>query len=118
MRRIMLKSKIHNAQVTDTELSYEGSLTLDRDLMEAADILEHERIQVVNLNNGARFETYTIAGERGTGQVCLNGPAARLGYRGDRIHILTYATVSGEELPEYHPVVVVLDENNAIVSRT
>ncbi|MFC1511963.1 aspartate 1-decarboxylase [Candidatus Latescibacterota bacterium] len=118
MRRIMLKSKLHNAVVTETELSYAGSLTLDRDLMEVSDILANERVQVVNLNNGARFETYVIEGERGMGQICLNGPAARLGHQGDRIHILTYATVSDEELADFQSVVVVLDEKNHIISRT
>ena len=112
MRRIMLKSKIHNAEVTETELTYEGSITIDRAIMEAADILENERVQVVNVNNGARFETYVIAGEPNSGQICLNGPAARLGQPSDKIHIISYATVSPEELAGYRPSIIVLDEKN------
>ena len=112
MRRIMLKSKIHNAEVTETELAYEGSITIDLDVLEAADILVHERVQIVNVNNGARFETYAIAGARGSGMICLNGPAARLGQRGDRVHIISYVTLNREELEGYQPTVIVLDEKN------
>ncbi len=115
MRRIMLKSKIHNAAVTQTELSYTGSITIDAVLMEQTNIIENERVQVVNVNNGARFETYVIQGERGSGTMCLNGPAARLGSPGDRIHILSYATMSGDELKDFKPLIIVLDENNSVI---
>ncbi|MCL4694057.1 MAG: aspartate 1-decarboxylase [Candidatus Hydrogenedentes bacterium] len=97
MMLTMFKSKIHRATVTQAELNYVGSLTLDLDLMEAADMLPHEQVQVLNLNTGARFETYIIEGERGSGTVCLNGPAARLGEVGDIIIVLTYALVDAEE---------------------
>ena len=115
MRRIMLKSKIHNAAVTQTELSYAGSITIDVALMEKSNIVENERVQVVNVNNGARFETYVIQGERGSGTMCLNGPAARLGSPGDRIHILSYATVSEDELKDFKPTIIVLDEKNSVI---
>ncbi len=115
MRRIMLKSKIHNAVVTETELTYAGSITIDRILMEKANIIENERVQVVNLNNGTRFETYVIQGESGKGMVCLNGPAARLVTKGDIIHILSYATISEEELENFKPMIIVLNDKNEIV---
>ena len=115
MRRIMLKSKIHNAVVKETELTYTGSITIDRMLMEKANIIENERVQVVNLNNGARFETYVIQGEIGTGMICLNGPAARLGAKGDIIHILSYATISEEELKNFKPLIIVLNDKNEVV---
>ena len=96
MQRIMCRAKIHGAVVTQTELQYEGSITIDRDLLEAADILPSERVQVVNLSNGKRFETYVIAAPSGSGIICLNGPAARLGAVGDPIHILSYVLVDDE----------------------
>jgi aspartate 1-decarboxylase len=114
MRRIMLKSKIHNAVVTETELAYEGSITIDGDILREVDIIEFERVQVVNLNNGARFETYVIEGQAGEGTICLNGPAARMGERGDKVHVLSYTTLASDELKGYKPTVVVLDENNRI----
>ena len=114
MRRIMLKSKIHNAVVTQTELSYVGSITIDGSLMEKSDIIENERVQVVNINNGARFETYVIQGEHGEGKICLNGPAARLCSPGDIIHILSYATISENELKDFKPKIIVLNDNNEI----
>jgi aspartate 1-decarboxylase len=114
MQRIMLKSKIHNAVITEANLAYEGSITIDGSLMDAADILEGERVQVVNLSNGARFETYTIRGAGRTGVVCLNGPAARLGCIGDRVHILSYAVMTVEDLRTYSPTVVALDGKNEI----
>ena len=108
----MLKSKIHNAVVTQTELSYAGSITIDGSLMEKSDIIENERVQVVNINNGARFETYVIQGEKGTGSICLNGPAARLGSPGDKIHILSYATMSQDELKGFKPRIIFLNDKN------
>ena len=110
----VLKSKIHRATVTQAELDYAGSLTLDPDLMEAADMLPFERVQVLNLNNGARFETYLIEGERGSGTVCLNGPAARLGHVGDLVIALTYVQMDAEEAKSFQPKVVHVDQKNRI----
>lgn len=115
MRRIMCKSKIHRARVTQAELYYEGSLTVDSDLLDAADILPYERVQVCNINNGERFETYTIPGKRGSGVICLNGAAARLGSVGDEIIIITYATFREEELKTFSPKVILLDKDNKII---
>lgn len=115
MRRIILKSKIHNAVVTQTDLSYSGSITIDELIMEKSDIIENERVQVVNLNNGARFETYVIKGEKGTEMICLNGPTARLGSPGDTIHILSYATMSEDELRGFKPKIIVLNDKNEII---
>ncbi|MCI0448639.1 MAG: aspartate 1-decarboxylase [Chlorobi bacterium] len=115
MRRIMCKSKIHRAKVTEANLYYEGSLTVDSDLLDAADILPYERVQVVNVNNGERFETYTIPGKRRSGIICLNGAAARLGQIDDEIIIITYGTYSEEELKSYKPSVILLDKDNKIV---
>ena len=115
MRRIMCKSKIHRARVTQAELYYEGSLTVDSDLLEAADINPYERVQVCNINNGERFETYIIPGKRGSGTICLNGAAARLGSIGDEIIIITYATFTEEELKSFSPKVVLLDKHNKII---
>jgi aspartate 1-decarboxylase len=106
MQRTMLKSKIHRATVTDCDLHYVGSITIDPDLLEAADILEHEQVHVVDVDNGARFETYTIAGERGSGQMQVNGAAARLVDRGDTIIVISYAQYDRTELRDYAPVVV------------
>ncbi len=110
----MLKSKIHRATVTEADLHYSGSLTLDPDLMEAADMLPFERVQVLNLSNGARFETFTIAGARGSGTVCLNGPAARLGQPGDLIIALTYVTMDVAEARKHVPKTVHVDTNNKV----
>ena len=116
MHRTMLKSKIHRATVTDADLHYVGSITVDPDLLEAADILEHEQVAVVNVDNGARFETYTIAGERGSGQMKVNGAAARLVHRGDTIIVISYAQYSRDELLTYEPVVVHVEAGiNAII---
>ena len=115
MRRIMCKSKIHRASVTEANLYYQGSLTVDSDLLEAADILPFERVQVVNVNNGERFETYTIPGPRRSGVICLNGAAARLGAVGDELIIITYGTYSEEELKSYKPTVVLLSKDNKII---
>jgi aspartate 1-decarboxylase len=112
----MFKSKIHRAKVTQAELYYEGSITIDKNLLEAANILPGEKVQVVNLNNGERFETYTIEGEKGTGIICLNGPAARLAQVGDEVIIIAYAFYSDEDLKNYHPIVVLVDSENKIKS--
>ena len=116
MQRTMLKSKIHRATVTDADLHHVGSITVDPDLLEAADILEHEQVAVVNVDNGARFETYTIAGERGSGQMKVNGAAARLVHRGDTIIVISYAQYDRAELATYEPVVVHVEAgSNAII---
>ena len=114
MTRTFLKSKLHRATVTQADLSYEGSLTVDTELLKAADILEYEKVSVVNINNGARFETYVIAGEKGSGIFCLNGAAARLGEIGDKIIVISYADMTKEEYQNYDPSVILLDENNKI----
>jgi len=106
VQRVMLKSKIHRATVTDCDLHYVGSITVDPDLLEAADILEHEQVHVVDVDNGARFETYTIAGERGSGAIKVNGAAARLVHRGDTIIVISYAHYDRAELERYEPRVV------------
>jgi aspartate 1-decarboxylase len=107
MQRVMLKSKIHRATVTGCDLHYVGSITVDPDLLEAADVLEHEQVHVVDVDNGARFETYTIAGERGSGQITVNGAAARLVHRGDTIIVISYGQYDREELQsDYEPRVV------------
>jgi aspartate 1-decarboxylase len=111
----MCKSKIHRATVTQAELHYEGSLTLDIALMEAADMLPYERVQVVNVNNGQRLETYLIAGKRNSGIVCLNGPAARHGAVGDNVIIITYGAFDEEELKKFKPKIVFVDGKNKII---
>lgn len=118
MTRFMFKSKIHRAAVTQAELHYEGSLTVDAELMEAADLLEYEKVSVVNINNGERFETYVIKGAPGSGVMCLNGAAARKGQVGDRIIVISYAAMSEQEARSFSPTAVLLDEHNAIVSIT
>jgi aspartate 1-decarboxylase len=115
MQRTMLKSKIHRATVTDCDLHYVGSITIDPDLLEASDILEHEQVHVVDVDNGARFETYTIAGERGSGEIKVNGAAARLVHRGDTIIVISYASFEAAEMASYEPRVVHVDRSNAIV---
>jgi len=115
--RNMMKSKLHRATVTEANLNYVGSITIDRDLMEAADLWENERVQIVNNNNGARLETYVIPGERGSGVICLNGAAARLVQPGDQVIIISYAMMSNEEAKNYKPQVVILGANNQIVSQ-
>ena len=115
MRRTMLKSKVHRATVTGSDLHYVGSITLDPDLLEAADILEHEQVHVLDVDNGARFETYAIAGERGSGEVCVNGAAARLVHYGDTVIVVSYAEYTTDELALYEPRVVHVDADNAIV---
>ena len=110
----MLKAKIHRAVVTGAELEYEGSLALCPELFAASGMLEGEKVQVVNLNNGVRFETYLIRGKRG--EVCLNGPAARLGLPGDRVIIISYALLSPEEAQEFEPTIVFVDAQNRVTS--
>ncbi|MFI8369093.1 aspartate 1-decarboxylase [Streptomyces sp. NPDC085466] len=112
MQRIMLKSKIHRATVTEANLNYIGSVTVDRDLMEAADLLVGEQVHIVNINNGARLETYVIEGERGSGVICLNGAAARLVAPGDLVILIGYASVDDEEAAKLEPKVVFVDEQN------
>ena len=112
----MLRGKIHRATVTEADLHYVGSLTLDPELYEAAGFLVNEKVLVVNINNGARFETYIIEGERGSGTVCLNGAAARLGQRGDLIIAMTFGLMEEEEAKTFRPKTVHVDENNRVVS--
>lgn len=114
MLRTMFKSKIHMAVITQTELEYHGSITLPEDLLEAADIFPGERVQVVNMNNGDRLETYTIAGPRGSGHVCLNGPAARRGMVGDRVTVISYCMLPSAEAKALQPRVLILDANNRV----
>jgi len=116
MQRVMLKSKIHRATVTDCDLHYVGSITIDPDLLEAADMLEHEQVQVLDIDNGARFTTYTIAGRRGSGEMTINGAAARLVQRGDKIIVLTYGHYGPDELETYEARVVHVDDRNQIVN--
>lgn len=117
MQRIMKKSKIHTATITGLELYYEGSITIDRNLMDAADMLPGEQVQIVNLNNGERFITYTIIGERGSGVIELNGPAARLAAKGDKIIIISYGNYDDAEAKALEPVVVFVDENNRQIQK-
>ena len=116
MQRVMLKSKVHRATVTDCDLHYVGSLTMDPDLLEAADVLEHEKVHVVDVDNGARFETYTIAGERGSGEVKVNGAAARLVHHGDTVIVISYAQYDEVDMERYEPRVVhVAKDTNTII---
>jgi aspartate 1-decarboxylase len=115
--RTMLKGKIHRARVTEVNLDYEGSITIDRVLMEAADILPYEMVHVLDIDNGARFQTYAIEGEPGSGEVCINGAAARLVSEGDTVIILAYTGVADEEARTVHPRLVYVDERNAIVQQ-
>ena len=115
MRRKMLKSKIHRATVTGSDLHYVGSITVDRDLLEAADILEHELVHVLDIDNGQRFETYTIAGERDTGTIQINGAAARLVHTGDKVIVVSYADYEADELEQYEPRVVHVTDENRII---
>lgn len=114
MMLTMLKGKIHRAAVTQAELNYVGSITIDTELMDAAGILEYEMVQIVDVENGSRFETYTIAGERGSGIICLNGAAARMVQTGDHIIIMAYAQLDEKEANDHQPNVVLVDGNNKI----
>lgn len=115
MQISMLKSKIHRAVITQAELNYVGSVTIDEDLMEAAGLYEYEHVHIVNVNSGSRIETYVIAGERGSGLICLNGAAARAGQKGDLVIIMAYADMTPEEIPAHRPNVVFVDDRNRIV---
>ena len=112
MQRFFCKSKIHSATITHANLQYEGSITIDETLMNAADILPFERVQVVNINNGQRFETYVIRGTAGSGEIHLNGPAARLGQVGDMVHILSYALIDDEDASFHEPKIIHVDSSN------
>ena len=112
-----LKSRIHRATVTDGNIDYEGSITIDKKLMEEANMLPYEQVQVLNINNGARFSTYAIEGEEGSGDICLNGAAARLAVKGDLVIILTYTEMSDEEARNHKPKIVQVNENNAVVKK-
>ena len=114
----MLKAKIHRATVTQAELDYVGSITVDMDLLEQAGILEYEKVQIVDVNNGSRFETYTIAGERGSGVMCLNGAAARMVQTGAKLILMAYAQVTPEEASELRPTVLFVDEKNKVTKVT
>jgi aspartate 1-decarboxylase len=114
MLRTMCKSKIHRATVTGADLHYIGSITIDPDLMEAADLLEFEQVHVVDIDNGARFETYVIPGERGRGEICLNGAAARLVHPGDKVIIISYGQYDEREMQSYRPQFIFVDEENRI----
>ena len=114
MLRYMCKSKIHRATVTEANLKYMGSITIDKRLLKAADILPYERVQVVNLNNGTRFETYVLEGKAGTGVICLNGPAARWGEVGDEVIIISYALMREEELKDFKARIIFVDKKNRI----
>jgi aspartate 1-decarboxylase len=114
MQRIMLRAKIHRASVTQCDLNYEGSCGLDEDLLDAADICEFEKIELYNVNNGERFSTYAIRGKRGTGEISLNGAAARLAQLGDLLIICTYAPMNEDEVASYKPKIVFVDEKNRI----
>ncbi len=117
MERIMFKSKIHRANITQAELHYEGSLTVDEELMEAANLLPYEKVSIVNINNGERIETYLIKGERGSRTICLNGAAARRGAVGDKIIIISYANMTEEEALKHKPTVVLVDDHNNIIDK-
>lgn len=111
----MLKSKIHRAVITQAELNYVGSITIDEELMEASGLYEYEHVHVVNVNSGSRIETYVIAGERGSGVICLNGAAARAGQKGDPVIIMSYAAMTPEEIKTHRPKVVFVGDKNEII---
>lgn len=112
----MLKAKLHRLRVTEADLYYEGSITVDRELLDTAGILPYEKVQVVNVNNGNRLETYTIPGQEGDRTVCLNGPAARLAAPGDEVIVIAYAQLTPKEARQHHPRVVHVDENNDVTN--
>jgi aspartate 1-decarboxylase len=111
----LLKSKIHRAKITQAELHYVGSITIDEALMEAANLIEHEKVQVVNINNGERLETYVIKGERNSGIICMNGPAARKAQVGDLVIVISYGSMEFEEAKKYKPISIYPDENNRLI---
>ena len=114
MLRMMLNSKIHRAVVTEADLNYVGSITIDQNILDAVGMLPNEKVHIVNNNNGARFETYIIAGERGSGVICVNGAAARLVQKGDIVIILSYAYMMNDEAVNHKPTVAIMNENNSI----
>ncbi|RUM43832.1 MAG: aspartate 1-decarboxylase [Desulfurobacterium sp.] len=118
MRRFMFKSKIHRATVTGADLNYEGSITIDSELLQLADILPYEKVDIYNITNGERFSTYVIPGEPGSGEICLNGAAARKVQKGDLIIIVSYCELEEEEIKEFKPTVVLVDEKNRPVKVT
>ncbi|MDQ3393346.1 MAG: aspartate 1-decarboxylase [Bacteroidota bacterium] len=111
----ILKSKIHRVKITQAELHYVGSITIDEDLIDAAHLIENEKVQIVNINNGERLETYVIKGERGSGMVCLNGPAARKAQVGDIIIIISYASMEREEAKKHKPIIVFPNDHNRLI---
>ena len=112
----VLKSKIHRAVITEANLNYVGSITIDEDLMDAANVIENEKVQVVNVNNGERLETYVIKGKRGSGTICLNGPAARKGMVGDIVIVISYASIDFEEAKTFKPTIIFPDTNNRLTN--
>ena len=118
MRVEMLYSKIHRATVTDANLNYVGSITIDEELMEAASLFEGQKVDIVNINNGERFSTYVITGKRGSKEICLNGAAARKVHVGDKIIIIAYASMEMDEAKKYKPKVIIVDDNNNIVGNS
>jgi aspartate 1-decarboxylase len=112
----VMKSKIHRVKITQAELHYVGSITIDEDLMDAADIIENEKVQIVNINNGERLETYVIKGERGSGDVCLNGPAARMAQVGDIVIIISYGTINKQEAETHRPTVIFPNPYNKLIA--
>jgi len=117
MKREMFKSKIHRATVTDADLHYEGSITIDKDLMDLANIKTYEKVDIYNITNGARFSTYTIDGKRGSGEICLNGAAARMVQPGDMVIIVSYGLYDEEELENHNPIVIQVDEKNKPINK-
>lgn len=115
MNRIMMNAKIHRATVTEANLNYVGSITIDTDILDAVDILPNEKVQIVNNNNGARLETYVIPGPRGSGVICLNGAAARLVQPGDKVIIISYCHLSNEEAKHHTPKIAIMDDQNKII---
>lgn len=112
----VFRAKLHRVVVTEANLNYMGSITVDEDLLDASGILQHEKVQIVNVNNGERFETYVIKGERGSGQICLNGPAARKVHIGDKLIVIAYGMMTLEEAKNHTPKAVYVNESNAIVN--
>ena len=117
MFRTIYKSKIHRATVTESNLTYSGSITIDAALLDAADILPHERVQIVNLHNGTRVETYVVPGRRGSGRICMNGAAARWAERGDKVIIISYCLLDSKDIARHHPKVIRVDDRNRITGR-
>ncbi len=118
MQRIMLKSKIHRARITEANLYYEGSFTIDEEILDKADIIPYEKVSVVNINNGERFETYVIPGKRGSKIFCLNGAAARKGAIGDEVIVISYIMLDPEELKDFRPSLIFVDRNNNIIDKS